>query len=114
MSLDALMTMTVAVLRADTDTDRYGDTVQDWTEATSTAAKAWISQRTADELLEHRNAELSEWVGFFPPTTDIAAGDRVSWTAEGLTFEVSGPPNPAWRPQSGRHHYEVPLRVVEG
>lgn len=112
MSIDALMTHDVTIVRAGTDTDRYGDTVADWSAATRRSSKAWISQTSASEILDSRNAELSTWRAYFPRTADVRAGDRIEWGS--ITFEVDGPPNPAHRPGTGVHHYEAPLKVVEG
>ena len=112
MSIEALMTHDVIIVRPGTTTDRYNDSVPDWTNTTRRRAKAWVSQRTASEINDNRDAEVSTWQGFFPATVDLRSGDRVVWGP--ITFEVDGPPNPAHRPGSGVHHYEAPLKVVEG
>lgn len=93
-------------------TDRYNNRKPDWSTAARTAVRGWISQRSAEELLGHRNGEVSEWVGFFPRTAVIRATDRIE--RFGQTFEVAGPVNPAHTPHAGLHHFEVPLRIVEG
>lgn len=112
MSLAALMTQPVTILRATSTVDRYGSTVLDWSNPTRQPVNAWIAQRDADELQGHRDGELSRWIGYFPSDVTIRSTDRVlRW---GVTFYVAGPPNPAHRPTTGLHHYEVPLEVVEG
>ena len=112
MSIEALMTQPVTILRGVEVTDRYGSKTFDWTAATSAQTTAWIARRDGSEVLDHRNAEISQWIGMFPKDVDLRAGDRVvRW---GVTFEVDEPPNPAHRPQSGLHHVEAMLKVVEG
>lgn len=114
MSLEALMTMSVVIVHPTTTTNRYGSAEITWASASRTNSKAWIAQRNAREELDHRDAELSDWIAYLPPTTTVRARDRIEWSDGSLTFEVTGPPNPAHRPGTGVHHFEVPLRVVEG
>lgn len=112
MSLAALMVRDITILRAVTSTDRYGNVQADnWTHATTTATKAWVSQRFEGEELDGRNAQIRDWVAFLPAGTVIDGGDRVR--CDGMTFEVIGPPHRAWRP-SGEHHVEAQLRAVQG
>jgi hypothetical protein len=92
-------------------TDRYNNASKNWTAATRTPVKAWISQRNRAEVLGNREAQLSDWIAYLPAGTEIDGGDRIEW--ESLTFEIDGPPNPAWSPR-GPHHVEVQLRLVEG
>ncbi|MDH4158659.1 MAG: hypothetical protein OEV62_00195 [Actinomycetota bacterium] len=112
MSIDSLIVDPVTILRSSIAVDRYGNTIRDWASPTSTATVGWVSQRTSSEVTTSRDGEVSDWVGFFLACEDIAATDRVVWS--GITFEVVGPPNPARRPGESTHHFEVPLRVVEG
>lgn len=112
MTFSGLLVHEVTILRPNRLTDRYGNSSKDWAHVTETDAVGWVSQRAASEdRANGREAQLSEWVLFLDPDVDIVGGDRVTW--EGLTFEVDGPPNPAWTPR-GPHHLEVPLKVVEG
>jgi head-tail adaptor len=111
VTLTSLLVHDVVILTAGSGTDRYGATVKDWATATSETVKGWVSQRSATEDHGNREAEVSDWVLYLHPGTDITAKNRVTWS--GITFEVDGPPNPAWSPR-GEHHLEVPLRVVAG
>ena len=112
MSIESLIVDPVTILRAATTVDRYGNTIRDWSSPSSTATVGWVSQRTSSEVTASRDAEVSDWAGFFLCDEDVAAQDRVVWS--GLTFEVVGPPNPARRPGEPTHHIEAPLRVVAG
>jgi len=112
VSLEALMTQPATVTRPGVQTDGYGNTKPDWTAGTATALLVWITQRSADWQREHRDAELSDWIGYFPADTDIRQGDRVLWY--GTTFTVRGRPLPAHRPGTGVHHIEAQLDLVEG
>ena len=112
MSFASLLVHDVTIVHPATVADRYGGTDKDWAAATTTTVKGWVSQRSATEdRTDGREAEVSGWVLFLHPDATIASGDRVTW--EGLTLEVDGPANPAWTPR-GRHHLEVPLRIVDG
>jgi hypothetical protein len=111
VTFSTLLVHDVTIVTPGTTTNGYGDTVKDWDAATETTAKGWVSQRSASEDLDHRNAEVSTWVLFVDPDVAVTADDRVEW--EGLTFEVDGPVLPAHTPR-GRHHLEVPLRLVDG
>lgn len=112
MSLDTLMVHDVVVVHPGTIIGRTGDLEFDWLTATTTASKAWVSQRSATEDDVARTLGLtSEWICFLPPTTAVTAGDRIIW--EGSLFDVVGKPNPAGTPR-GLHHYEAGLRLVTG
>lgn len=111
VSFDSLLTQTVTVLTAGSTTDRYGNTVPDWTAATTSTTKAWLSQRSRSEDEINRDAQVATWVAFLPADTTISGHSRLRWS--GITFEIVGPPLPAYTPR-GLHHYEADLRVVEG
>lgn len=113
MSLTGLMVHDVTILQAGTTTDRYGDSIKDWTAATSSTVKGWVSQQTRSEVLDGREARVSGWVCYLPAGTRLTGLDRIVW--EGTTFEVDGPINPAWSPRlRGVHHLELQLSRVEG
>jgi hypothetical protein len=102
----------VTVVHAGTTTDRYGNTVKDWTTASSSSTRGWVSRSSTVELTDGgREGQMSGWIAYLPVDTVVAGGDRVTWN--GVTFEVDGPPNQAWTPR-GPHHIEAQLRVVEG
>lgn len=106
-----LLIHTVAVVRAGTATDRYGNTVPDWDNpSSSTDVAAWMQQDARSEVTDQRDAQVGDWLMMCDPA-DITGSDRVHW--QGLMFEVIGPPAPLYTPQE-LHHLEVRLRVVEG
>lgn len=111
MTLTSLLVHDITIVTPGSTTDRYSNTVKDWSTSTSEVVKGWISQRDGSEQLDHREAQISGWVLFLHTGSTITAFDRVTWS--GITFEVDGPINPAWSPR-GEHHLEVPLRVVTG
>ncbi len=113
MTFSSLLVHDVTITRAGSTTDRYGDVIPDWSTASSSSVKGWVSQQSRSEVLDGREAQVSGWVAFFPAGTDVTGHDRVVW--EGTTFEVAGPVNPAWSPRlDGVHHVECQLSVVEG
>lgn len=111
MSLAGLLVRDVTRLRAAEVTDPYGSTVKDWGNATSITGKGWLAQRSRSEDLVNREAQISDWHLTVFPDFDVVGGDRV--VVDGQTFEVDGPPWPAWTPR-GLHHRELSLTVVEG
>lgn len=110
MTLATLLAHTATIVTPGVTVDRYGPT-PDWTNAAETTTRAWFSQRSALEDRDHREAQIGDWVGFFPAGTILTGHDRVRWGS--ITFEVDGPPNPAGTPR-GAHHVEARLRVVDG
>jgi head-tail adaptor len=111
VSLAGLLVRPVTILQATTTTDRNGATSRSWTSPTLTDTTGWLAQNTATEDLNHRDGEISTWVLYLPADTTIAATDRV--VLDGQTFEVTGPPNPAWTPR-GVHHLEVTVKLMVG
>jgi hypothetical protein len=106
-----LLVQDIVLVRAGTSTNRYGTVEKDWSTATRVTVKGWVSRSSQSEDATRREAQISQWVGYFPESTDVVGGDRVEW--DGVVFEVDGPPFRAWTPR-GEHHVEAPLRVVEG
>lgn len=116
MSLRTLMVHTVTIVHPGITTDRYGNETKNWATASRTDTSAWVSRATQlEDRSAGREAEVSTWLAYLPTGVDVAGGDRLEWTPTGtlITFEVDGPPLPAWAPR-GPHHLEVYLRVVEG
>lgn len=107
----------VTVLRSASATDRYGNSVDDWTAATRQDAWAWLQLTTGSEVTDQRNAQIGDWLLVCNPVDvdgnplTVDGRSRIEWGT--TTFEVKGPPGPAHTP-SELHHYEVLLRVVEG
>lgn len=111
MTFTSLLVHDVTLIAPGTGAGRYGDAVKDWTTATEVDTKGWVARTGQNEVNGDREAQVSEWVLFLHPEETITGAYRVRWS--GLTFEVDGPPMPAWTPR-GEHHIEVPLRVVTG
>lgn len=111
MTFAGLLVHDVTILDPASEANRYGGTEKNWAAATSSTVKGWVSQSSRSEVIGDREAQVSSWSLFLHPDATITGKARVIW--EGITFEVDGPPNPAWTPR-GVHHYEVPLRVVDG
>lgn len=109
----------VDVVNPGTTTDRYENTVEDWSPgaATRQQARAWLQQNTSAEESDQRSAQIGEWLLMCNPVDvdgqplTVRGASRVEW--QNLAFEVVGPPGPAYEP-SELHHYEVRLRTVEG
>lgn len=116
MTLTSLLVHDVTVLTAGSTTDRYGATVKDWGNATERDVRGWVSQREAlEDRTDGREAQIQGWILYLPAGDAITGHNRVRWNdpTPAVTFEVDGPPDPAWSPR-GEHHIEVRLRVVDG
>lgn len=111
MSLTSLLVRTAVIQTATTSTDRYNNTVLDWTSPTSTTTTAWVAQTATIENQDHRDATVDTVIATFPAGTAITAQNRV--VIDGQTYEVDGKPNRAWTPR-GEHHVECVLREVRG
>jgi hypothetical protein len=100
-------------------TDRYDNPVANWSPGATTHAdvEAWLQQNTGGEDTDQRDAQIGEWLMICNPVDrtgqplTVHGQDRVHW--QGLTFEVIGPPGPAYTPVE-LHHYEIRLKSVEG
>jgi hypothetical protein len=101
----------VTIVRAGTTTDRYGNEVRDWNNATRTDTPAWIEQQRASEDDDDRAQLTSSWLLVVPATVQLAGLDRIEYNGE--TFEVVGPPNVVRTP-TGPHHIEAVLSWVTG
>lgn len=111
MTFSGLLVHDVTILTPGTQADRYGGTDKRWDNAEEATVKGWVAQQSRSEVTDGREAQVSGWVLYLDPDATVTGKDRIVW--EGITFEVDGPPNPAWTPR-GLHHYEVPLRAVTG
>ncbi|EST22774.1 phage head completion protein [Streptomyces niveus] len=114
---DDLLPHVVDVEHPGRTTDRYGNTVDDWTASTRVEVAAWLQQSTGSEDTEQRDAQIGEWLMLCNPWTTggqpltVHGADRVHWN--GARFEVIGPPGPAYEPAE-LHHFEIRLKTVEG
>lgn len=109
--IGGLLAYDVVIVTPGEAVDRYGNVIKSWSSATRETVKGWVSLNSHDEDDTRREAQVSEWMAWFNPDTDITGADRIVW--DGITFEVDGPPVKRRTPR-GVHHIEVPLRVVEG
>lgn len=94
----------------------YGDPDRVWAEeATFTG---WVQQdqrATSNDGARDQPGE-QHWL-LVTNYTALANRDRVVWAGHpsgSVTFEVWGPPEPAYRRAGELHHIEVTLRVWEG
>jgi len=114
---DRLLVHDVVVVRPATSTDAYGDVELDYgASATRTSIRAWLQQDQRDETFRDGRAPLDQRWLLVTNETDVAGRDRIEWAdhpAGSVTFEVDGPPEPAYT-GAGLHHLEAGLRVVEG
>lgn len=110
MSLRALLSQTVIVLRySDTaETDGYGNLVPGWTSPRQYPGR--LEPQAGSEVTTGSSVQVSDWKLYLPPEAVIEGRDRVQ--ADGVTYEVVGPPARRRTPR-GDHHVEVRLQVVD-
>lgn len=107
-----LLPHTVTRIRPATSTDTYGNTNYNYASPTSSASiTAWLQQDDRAEPLVDGRAPLEQRWLMVTNSQDVLGRDRITFGA--LTFEVEGPPEPAYTPR-GFHHLEATLRVVAG
>lgn len=115
--MDHLLVHELGLIAPTEGTDRYNDVSRTYGTTLTETVDGWISQRSASEIIDNRNAEIGEWVAFIRPGPQVDATWRVRWHDPSLdvdrTFEIVGPPTPAHTPR-GPHHIELPLREVRG
>lgn len=107
-----MMDTPVTVVRAQILEDRYGDDALDWENAGETQTVGWFNDTSATEVIDGRDALVSHWHLYLPPSADITGRDRVR--IAGVLYEVDGPISTASRPGKGVHHLECHLLLVEG
>lgn len=107
---------TVTILRAGSTTDRYSNTVTDWTTPTETVISgcAFAPRTTEEDRGNYRQAVIVGLTMYAPPGSDITAADRVR-RANDDVFEIEGMPGEWVSPFTGwQAGIEVALRKVEG
>lgn len=110
MSLESLLTQTVTVLdRSEGAVDDYGNPVVTFSSGTDYLAR--LEQTAGTEITSGRETLVADWTLYLPPDAEIHGGSRV--LADGVTFEVIGPPAKQRTPR-GVHHIQANLRHVEG
>jgi len=97
-------------IRPGSRTDSHGNTLADWTTATSLTFAGWVEQQQATEDDEHRDA-LTTGLRLITNELDLTGYDRIAWNGD--TYDIDGPPAAVATP-AGTHHLEVRLVHTEG
>lgn len=105
----ALLIHTVTWIVPTTSTDAHGNTVRTYGSGTSITGRMQ-QDRGTEPLSDGRDPLERRWT-LFTNQTGISGYDRIVF--DGMTFEVEGPPAPAYG-ASAFHHAEVGLRLVDG
>lgn len=106
---ERLLPHTVTVQTAGTTTDRYGNTIQDWSDPAEVTAKARVElvlTQNPNEVTNGRNDATSTWRIFTNATLTLR--NRIVWDSR--TFDVDGEPGPNYD-AADLHHYEAILRL---
>lgn len=107
---DHLLVQTLTWIEPGTTTDRYNNTVDDWSTATRTEIAAYVEQQNRTELRDGRDTLVSGWLLM---TNELAVTSRARFEWDGHTFEVDGEPSKPTTPD-GPHHLEARLLLVTG
>lgn len=87
-------TETVTRLRAATRTDRYGETIADWSLAADELPIRTLTpaepRPSAEPMQDARNAVTSGWTLYLPLDADVRSSDRVR--VRGVAYAVLGQP----------------------
>jgi hypothetical protein len=112
MTLRSLLTEPVSVLPAleDATPDRYGNHPKTW--GTALPYRGRIEPYDSEEQTTDEDRQIADFRLFLPPDAIISGSDRVT-DADGLLYEVIGPPR-LHRTPLGPHHREALLRRVTG
>lgn len=107
---------TATIQRPTTTTDRYGNTVVDWSTPTETvvAGCAFAPRTTDEDRGNYRQGVIVGLTMYAPPGTNVTATDRIR-RADGTVFEVEGQPGEWANPFTGTDFgVQVALRRVQG
>lgn len=118
MSIDDFFVTPATILNPAYTTDRNGNQVEDWDNATSTVSAGWlqdlISRRPRSgggaETTTSGDTVVSTHQWYCAPFDPISAFSRI--VIGEFTFEVDGAPTTA-RTKEGPHHLEVQLHLVD-
>ena len=102
---------TVTILTPGSKTDRYNNTVVDWTTATSADSSAWVGPTSTNENLATGDKLVLNLSCHLPPDVTVTAACRIEW--RGDTYEIDGDLLPYSR-RGVLHHYECALKRVRG
>ena len=119
MGIERFFRREVWRLRAPETTDRYGNPVRDWDNATRTRMRGWVYHTDSIETAtaaavdtgSTRDVAVSAWKLDLPKGSDVLRSDR--FEIDGDVFEVNGKPR-TLHTTRGPHHIQVSLREVEG
>jgi head-tail adaptor len=106
---ERLLPHTVTVQTAGTTTDRYGNTVQDWSDPDETTARARVEMvltQNPNEVTNGRDDAASVWRIF--TNAALTLHNRIVWGSR--VFDIDGEPAPVYDATS-HHHYEAILRL---
>lgn len=108
------MSETVTVLRAAATTDRYQNTVADWTDPVRTdVAGCMVAPRSSSEDNDGRTAMIVGLTVYLPAGTDLQPADRLE--VRGVVYEVDGEPGDWRNPYTDtRAGLEVAVQRVTG
>lgn len=104
----------VTILTATETTDRYGDTVLDWSDPTSETVEAICYPTTSSEDNDKRTALITGLTVLFPTADAPPLGHRDRLVARGETWEVDGDIGDWRSPWGWQPGHEMRLRRVEG
>lgn len=105
--MEASFDTTAVRQRATETTDRYGATVLDWSNPTTTTyACRLVPAGSVERLADGRDVRIDQPTARLPHDADITTADRL--VIGGVTYDVDGEP--------ARHptRIDAALRVVEG
>lgn len=101
----------VTIVTPGSKTDRYNNTVVDWSTATSVDSAAWVGPTATSERVADGDKVVSHLSCHLPVGATVTAGCRIEW--RGVTYEVDGNPELFMR-RGAPNHYELALKRVEG
>ena len=106
---------TVTIRRPTTTTDRYGNTVSDWSDPTDTTADALAIYPRSEgdpEINAGRTAVIVGLTVLLPIDTDVAPTDRM--VVRSVVYAIEGEPGEYRAPWGWEPGIEVALRRVDG
>jgi len=103
----------VTLTKPTTVTNRYGDTVADWSAppAASYDEVGWMTRTGSEEMADGREAITDTWELSLPPSSALDETMRVAH--DGKVYEIRGSVQTAATP-AGAHHLVAQLRRVAG
>lgn len=111
MSLATIVVRPCTIQTGTSATDRYNNTITDWSSPTERASKVWFAQQSTIDDNDHRTATITRGAATFLLEAALVAGERV--VLDGVMYDVVGEPNYAPTPR-GQHHIEAQLVAVVG